>query len=255
MAKVRSPSYPVISLREAVDKIKQVYEKDYQNKLARVLVAEHMGYRSLNGKSLGVLSAVSKYGLLEGRGDANWVSDLALSIIAHPSGSPERATALVEAARRPELFASLDAKFQDGRASDAAIRSYLLTQKFIPSAADLAIRSYRETKQFVSEQAGEYSGADQVPAEQEGASMQAHQAASSPGMPPSMVQRGEREFLRGPLSSASGYRLLISGEMGAKELGKLIRILKLQQELLSDSDSPDDSNDEDKQGERDNDKE
>ena len=240
MAKVRSPSYPSISLREAVDKIKQVYDKDYQNKIDRALVAAHMGYQSLNGKSLGVLSAVSKFGLLEGRGDANWVSDMALSIIAHERGSAERAAALQDAARRPELFSALDAKFQNGRASDAALRSYLLTQKFIPSAAELAIRSYRETKQFVEEEAGGYNEVQPSNVEPEDTTMQpalAAQASSVQAAAALLPQRGEREFLRGPLSNASSYRLLIAGDMGAKELGKLIRILSLQKELLDDEDS------------------
>src|ERR1700724_1000514 len=107
MGRARSPSYPAIGLRDAVEKIRLVYAKDYQNKIPRDIVAKHMGYQSLNGKSLGVLAAVSKYGLLEGRGDENRVSDLALQIIAHEPGSPERSQAIVEAAGRPELFAEL----------------------------------------------------------------------------------------------------------------------------------------------------
>ena len=69
MAKARSPGYPAIGLKEAVEKAKGIYEEDYQNPIPRVVAAQHMGYASLNGKSLGVLSALIKYGLLEGRGD------------------------------------------------------------------------------------------------------------------------------------------------------------------------------------------
>jgi hypothetical protein len=47
---------------------------------------------------------------------------------------------------------------------------------------------------------------------------------------------GEREFLRGPITRDSGYRLMVSGEIGAKELGKIIKILTLQQELLLETD-------------------
>lgn len=151
MAKARSPSYPSISLREAVERIERVYKQDYQNAIPRAVVAQHMGYRGLSGKALGILSAVAKYGLLEGRGDQSKVSDLGVRIIAHPPGSPERHMALVEAAAGPELFAELDARFAGGRGSDQAIRAYLLTQKFIPAGADLAIRAYRDTKRFIEE--------------------------------------------------------------------------------------------------------
>jgi hypothetical protein len=156
MAKARSPQYPAIGLKEAIDKVSTVYAKDYQNKTTREVIAKHIGYESLHGKALGVLSALGKYGLLEGRGDENRVSDLAVTIIAHPPGSAERSTALREASTKPELFAEIDSRFNGGKGSDTAIRSYLLTQKFIPGAADLAIRSYRETKQLVETESGGY---------------------------------------------------------------------------------------------------
>jgi hypothetical protein len=162
MAKARSPQYPSIGLKEAVERAADVYNKDYQNPIPRSVAVTHMGYQSLNGKSLGVLSALLKFGLLEGRGDETKVSDLAVSIIAHPPGSPERAESLRQAAGRPELFAELDARFQGGRASDQALRSYLLTQKFIPTAADAAIRSYRETKMLVDGESVGYPSPEAV---------------------------------------------------------------------------------------------
>jgi hypothetical protein len=240
MVKARSPGYPTIGLRESIEKVRQVYEKDYQNKIPRKLVAEHMGYRSLNGKSLGVLSAVTKYGLLEGRAEANWVSDLALAIIAHEPGTPERAKAIAEAASRPELFADLDSKFQGGKVSDAAVRSYLMTKKFIPQAADAAIRAYRETKDLVNEEAGGYSPGHGTLVEPEPASMppapnaeSGVRSSISPSAMPGVIF-GEKELLRGPLSPNSTYRLMVSGAVGAKELGKIIKLLTLYKELYAE---------------------
>ena len=152
MTKARSPGYPVIGLREAIDKVSAVYREDYQNPIPRAVAVKHMGYNGLNGKSLGVLSALSKYSLLEGRGDETRVTNLAVQIIAHPPGSPERAVAIQSAASEPTLFGELDARFQGGKASDQAIRSYLLTMKFIPSAAETTIRAYRETKQLIEDE-------------------------------------------------------------------------------------------------------
>lgn len=156
MAKTRSPEYPAIGLKDAIDRVKLVYDKDYQNQLPKKVIAGHMGYKGISGTSLTVLSSLSKYGLLEGRGDETRVSDLALAIIAHAPGTAERIEALRKAASNPELFAELDAKFPNGKASDSALRSYLLTEKFIPEAADTAIRSYRETKQLVESESVGY---------------------------------------------------------------------------------------------------
>ena len=139
-----------------------------------------MGYKSLHGNALGVLSALAKYGLLEGRGDETKVSPLAVTIIAHQSGDPERARAIMEAAGKPKLFAELDARFPGG-ASDQAIRAYLLTKKYIPTATDAAIRSYRETKELVGAESEGYI----APKEQE----------------PSMPSAEARRILDRPASS------------------------------------------------------
>jgi hypothetical protein len=181
MAKTRSPEYPAMGLKEAIEKVKAVYEKDYQNKLPKAVMATHMGYKGLNGTSLPALSALSKYGLIEGRGDDTRVSDLGLAIVAHAPGTPERTQALRAAASAPELFAELNSKFPGGKASDAAIRSYLLTQRFIPSAADTAIRSYRETIQLVEAESGGY---DSSPVAEDGlmqAQGEAQQGAANVG--------------------------------------------------------------------------
>lgn len=165
MAKTRSPRYPTIGLKEAIDKTRLVWGKDYQTPTQRGVIAGHMGYNSLNGKSLGVLSAVGKYGLLEGRGSEYRVSDLAVRILAQQPGDPDRVAAIREAATLPDLFQELDKRFPNGKVSDQSIRSYLIMQKFIPAAADAAIRSYRETKQLVETETKGYESPDLEPDE------------------------------------------------------------------------------------------
>ncbi|MGA3303933.1 MAG: hypothetical protein ABSC72_11685 [Methylovirgula sp.] len=157
MAKARSPAYPAIGLKEAIEAVTRIYKEDYQNPIPREVAAKHMGYSGLNGKSLGALSALLKYGLLEGRGNDTRVSDRAVHIIAYEPGTTPRADAIQEAMTGPELFVDLDLRFQNGRASDQAIRAYLLTQKFIPAAADHALRSYRETKALVTAESEAYN--------------------------------------------------------------------------------------------------
>jgi hypothetical protein len=163
MAKTRSPQYPAIGLKESIEKVSAVYNRDYQAPTQRDVIASHMGYNSLNGKSLGVLSAAGKFGLLEGRGSEYRVSDLAVRILAHQPGHPDRSVAVKEAASLPDLFQDLDKRFSNGKVSDQSIRSYLILQKFIPAAADAAIRSYRETKQLVEGEGGAYHAADDGP--------------------------------------------------------------------------------------------
>ena len=53
----------------------------------------------------------------------------------------------------------------------------------------------------------------------------------------------EHEYLRGLLSRDSRYRLLVSGDIGPKELGKMIKLLQAQKAILeddTDKEKPDD---------------
>ena len=223
MAKTRSPRYPAISLKDAVERVTKIYNEDYQNPIPRAVIASHMGFASLHGKALGILSALGKFGLLEGRGDNSHVSDLAVAVIAHPPGEPERVAALQEAAAKPDLFSALGVRFPDGKASDQAIRSYLLTQKFIPTAADLAIRSYRETIEFVAEEASDY---DDEPQSAELDAMQEPSQVNRPTVPP---------LREAPFRVAfEGDALEVTGRLTTPEdIDKLVQLLQINKVMVT----------------------
>jgi hypothetical protein len=58
-----------------------------------------------------------------------------------------------------------------------------------------------------------------------------------PEIPDARLPAGEREWLRGPLSKEASYRLIVAGDLGPKEIGKLITLLKAQQAVLADEDT------------------
>jgi hypothetical protein len=246
-SKARSPQYPIIGLGEAIAKAKAIYAKDYQNRIAKAVVAQHVGFKKLHGKSLGVIAALTRYGLLEGRGDDCRVSDRALAIIAHQPGSVERTEAVEAAANAPAIFQELDVKFPNGRGSDEALRAYLLTNKFIPDAADTVIHSYRETKKVVEAEVGGYDSADfvgesesETDAEDEPKPNQARHAVRqvlriAGGKAQWMPAAGqERELTSGLLSKGTNFRLIVSGPIGVKEIETLIKKLEIDKELLAD---------------------
>lgn len=221
-AKARSPSYPAIGLKEAIEKAEAVYRNDYQNQVPRAVAAKHMGYQSLNGKSLGVLAALLKFGLLEGRGDNTRVSDLALKIIAHGHGEPERAQAIRDASERPELFAELDKRYPDGKGSDAAIRSYLLTQKFIPQAANNALRAYRETKQLVETEGGAYQSASSAETDIMQAPAETVAPTATIPPPPAALEPMSAGFRRAVFDLAEGeVTLTFPEELSPESVGDL----------------------------------
>jgi hypothetical protein len=254
MAKVRSPQYPVIGLGEAIGKAKAIYGEEYQSPISKVVVAKHMGFSSLNGKSLGMIAALTRYGLLEGRGNDCRISDRAVTIIAHPAGSPERIEAIRQAAASPSIFLDLDKRSPDGKGSDEGLRAYLMTNKFIPDAAATAIRSYRETQRVVAVESKGYDSTveAEAPAGVEakaptGVAKTIRTSPPPPPPPPSpfrppppntglVLMEGERELTTGLLSKGTSFRLIVSGSVGVKEINMLIKKLELDKEILADED-------------------
>jgi hypothetical protein len=252
MAKARSPQYPVIGLGEAIVRAKAVYGKDYQNRIPRLVVAKHMGFKALHGKSLGVLATLSRYGLLEGRGAEYRITDRAVAIFAHPAGSAERNAEIQAAAAAPPIFQELDKRFPNGKGSDEGIRAYLLTNHFIPDAADTTIRSYRETKKVVVAEANGYDSTSEegaFEAETEAAidrsaaaerakrkSIPLRDRPPPPVLPPKGkdlgLMDGERELTAGLLAKGTNFRLIVSGHVGVKEIEMLIKKLHLDKEIL-----------------------
>jgi hypothetical protein len=241
---LRSPRYPVIGLGDAIDKVSSVYKADYRNKIPKSLVAEHMGYSGINGASLGVISAVSKYGLLDGGRDSMWVTPMAVDILERERGDPERIAAIRAAASEPELFVELDENFPE-KASDSALRSYLITKReFLPDSAVKLIRAYRETKEFVATECGSGpSLSDQIDLmtsepllvkRPDPDVLPPHHPTANAQLPDD--RRAESEWLRGPLSRETSYRILVSGRIGPKEIAKLVKLLEAQRAVLEDDD-------------------
>jgi len=146
--RLRSPNYPALSLKEAVEKVRKLAEEIGQRSADRETVAVGMGYSGLSGASASAISALHKYGLIQGRGGDVSVTDRAMTIL-YPASDNERSEALREAAKKPELFKDLAGRFGDNVKNEELLRNYLLRNKFAPNAVDAAISAYKETVEFI----------------------------------------------------------------------------------------------------------
>jgi len=149
MANARSPNYPGIGLPDAINRLNSIYQVEHRAKAAPEVIAKAMGFKSLNGSSLTVLSALKKYGLLDEVGKDLKVSDDGLLILVEPTDSEERHNAIERAAFMPSLFAEIRKNYGDSMPSDDNLRAFLLRKGFVPSTVDSPIRAYRETMALV----------------------------------------------------------------------------------------------------------
>jgi hypothetical protein len=175
----RSPNYPSISLPEALQQLRHLFDRIQKYKAPKELVIKAIGYSGLNGASASAISAHTKYGILDRlEGDEFKISDLGMKLLFHENPA-EYAAALHQAARSPALFSELMAEFPSGIPHDDILRTRLIRRGFAQSAVATAISSYRETVEFVVNNSGGYSPLDETAMEEPMQPQQAHQAPPS----------------------------------------------------------------------------
>jgi hypothetical protein len=238
-ARTRSPNYPRISLQNAIEAIAAVYAKEKRAKFPRLSLAKHLGYNSLNGRSLGKIGALRAYDLIAGREDALTVSRTALAILEAPRNSADYRQALQTAFDGPPLFRAISEAHSDGIPSPETLKWWLSQKGYVGDAAERAASVYLESRSLVSDIGPDYSIDDREAEEQVRVQMQ----TATPSAPSPIPTRGSAPItipdFKGKLGGDVEYSLQLSGAWGARDLAKLVRILTLQQELMADNNDDD----------------
>ena len=234
MAKVRSPNYPNLSLGPALEAMRPAFQNENRNKMSQSVLAKHLGYSSLNGRALGKIGAVRAYGLIDGSGDELRISDDAVKALMAPAGSSERTDALGRLANRPKLFQELTKEFPTMLSLDN-LKYTLIKRQFTPDAAEKAAKSYLATMNLVGGIQDEYN-----PPDEEGSDGQGGEDDPPPPPPPPpahkvKIMAGERELTTGLLAKDASFRLVVTGNIGVKEIERLIKKLELDKEILADT--------------------
>lgn len=153
----RSPNHPFFDLKEAVEKIGAVYEKERLSPTAPLVVVKHLGYSALNGPGGRTISGLRQFGLLEESGGRVKVSEDAYSILRFGPESEQRKSALRRAALKPALYRELYGQFPDLTASDDTLHNELHGRGFNPDVIEHAISNFRSTMTFAGLPDGSYT--------------------------------------------------------------------------------------------------
>jgi len=301
---IRSPSYPSMSLRDAISKV-AIIEANYRaSAVDRTVGAKLIGFNSLSGPANMALAALAAYGLIEraGKGEMR-VTDRARAIL-HADSEGEKIAQLRAASIEPDLFRELQDRFPGILPPEDGVITFLNRKQFNASAVRPAAKAFLETMKYLEEfrasdshgkatepapesrgverepPAATYGGAkvgDLVQWESQGAPQflkpqrvrmvtkdgqwiavegsesgipmsqviveSSAPIASNPIAPifplegsgsPDDAAKGEVEWMRNKVGQDTNIRLLVRGEMGPKEIGKLIKILEAQKLVLED---------------------
>ena len=129
VTKPRSPNYPSIDLRTAVERVKPLYQKVQRGGFTTLDAAQAWGYSGPTDRVRRTMGALRQYGLVEAkRGEDARLTVTALTLALREPESKEFQSALRDAVEAPDLFQEL---IESGRENDAvgALRHYLVVEK------------------------------------------------------------------------------------------------------------------------------
>ena len=157
MAKVRSPNYPALDLGAALEAVRPAWKAEHRNKMARSVLAKHLGYSSLNGRALGKIGAVRAYGLIDGSGDDLRISDDAITALASPDKvNIQYREAMERLALKPSLFTDIKKQFPGTLPSDGNLSYWLVQNGFTQDAAGKAAKAFLATMRLVYDESPPY---------------------------------------------------------------------------------------------------
>jgi hypothetical protein len=144
---IRSPSFPFISLREAVERARALYAAERRNAVSVDAAARHWGYSPKSSGGKQTVAALRAFGLLEGEGSVR-LTDRAVRI-ALDEGSEERDRLLRTAALSPPVYSRLWERYERDLPSDESLRNHLVVEMgFNRNAVEDLLRGYKETLDF-----------------------------------------------------------------------------------------------------------
>lgn len=153
--KVRSPSFPFVGLREALDRARAFYEAEQRNSARIETAAAHWGYSPKSSGGKQTIAALRSFGLLDGDSLVK-LSGRALRILLDERGDSEERRRLVQqAALLPPIHARLWERYGAELPSPQTLKlSLILDEGFNESSVDHFLTEYRETLEYARLLAG-----------------------------------------------------------------------------------------------------
>lgn len=150
-AAVRSPSYPVQSLADAITSVRKIEAQYRSAKVDREVAAKVIGYSGLSGPANKALAALAQYGLVERAGKGEMRVTHRARAILHPDSDAEKLAELRAAAFEPRLFQDLQERYPNMMPPEDGIVMFLNRKGFNQNAIRPAAKAYLQTLAFLEE--------------------------------------------------------------------------------------------------------
>jgi len=258
--RVRSPGYPALNLKVAIEKAHDFYKAESRNSAVLPVAVEHWGYSKKSGSGLKAVAALKSFGLIEVEGSGTSrrikLSELALRIILDDrETSPDRPKAIATAALKPKIHKKLWDLWGLDIPSHGNIRHHLIfEEKFNEKFVNDFIKEYKSTIEYskLAEQSGTESAGEDQGEGQEEFGAETHEEFYVPESGKTQTKRIQRrnqlrphgyELAKFPVGNNCTISLIADGPYSKKSIEALVAQLKLNLELGIFDDIGSDSDD------------
>lgn len=147
----RSPGYPMISLPEAIEKVKTLWEKDKNNVIPIEAAHEHLGYKPNTGYAARVTAALKKFDLISENQGGIKLTNEAVDLILHEPTDEQYIQTVVKLAFRPAIYEKIYDEYDGQIPSDATLKIKLIRDyEFNPESINDFISGFRKTIEFAN---------------------------------------------------------------------------------------------------------
>lgn len=144
--KVRSPSFPFISLPEAIQRARLFFELEGRNLVIPEVAVAHWGYASKSSGGRQTVAALKAFNLMEDVNGRLRLTDVGQHLVLREPGSPESNVLLRQVALAPPLFRKLWDRYGAKLPPAQNVRNFLvLDLKLNKNSVESLVRSYAET--------------------------------------------------------------------------------------------------------------
>ncbi|MFL9499447.1 hypothetical protein ACJMQP_05245 [Rhodopseudomonas palustris] len=253
-SKDRSPSFPFIPLKTAIDRLEQFEAKFGRHPAPAAKAGLAWGMKEKSSQADQTLAALKSFGLVkyDGMGVSRHASltDEGRNYLRAQQESSKQAILKV-CALRPKIMRTFWAEWGADRPPDeVALDQLILKNGFSEAGGKNFLRVYDETVSFAGlsisdkvqeEEEEEEESSEEIEGGPSASSLKPPKTSPTPSGKVNLMA-GERELTTGLLAKDASFRLIVSGNIGVKEIERLIKKLELDKEILADDDGtrPDD---------------
>jgi hypothetical protein len=144
--KMRSPSYPLITLDKALKNTKKLWEREETKSMSKEAAVKHLGYESYEGHPARVIAAMKSFGLISGHKKSIKLTSFGVDIATAEPKSRKYKDTLKELALTPEVYRTLYREYGGNLPSDEQIETRLIKEYgYNPNYVHKLVARFRHT--------------------------------------------------------------------------------------------------------------